>query len=411
MTLAILCSGQGPQHPGMFDLTGDAPAAAAAFAHAAGLLGGRDARSIVRTEDDDALHENRLGQVLCTLQPLAVAAALDGFGSARLIFAGYSVGEIPAWAMAGLFEPSTALDLAAKRADAMDAASYPGEGLLFVRGLAKSAIDALCARHGVAVAIVNPGDAVVLGGAGTALDGVAGEARRLGAARVVRIGVKVASHTPRLAGASAAFRRDLDGVPVARELPATRRLLSGVDATPVLDVRSGLDKLAAQISRTVRWSECLSACVEAGATAFLECGPGRALAEMASATYPSIPCRSVEDFRTLDGLSGWLSRISAKGIENIARPRSRFPKLGGTDRSRSSACDTTRQKADVPLTARLAPAADIRCMLERDGIISERIRRHRDNLSIRGWRRYRAPLRSRRRRPRRCVSRPFGDRA
>ena len=27
MTLAILCSGQGAQHPGMFDLTADLPAA------------------------------------------------------------------------------------------------------------------------------------------------------------------------------------------------------------------------------------------------------------------------------------------------------------------------------------------------------------------------------------------------
>lgn len=55
------------------------------------------------------------------------------------------------------------------------------------------------------------------------------------------------------------------------------RLLSGVDGAPVLQVRAGLDKLAAQISRTVLWADCLSGCVEAGASAFLECSPGRAL--------------------------------------------------------------------------------------------------------------------------------------
>ena len=42
MTLAILCSGQGRQHPGMFALTGDAPEAATLFAHAAKLLDGRE---------------------------------------------------------------------------------------------------------------------------------------------------------------------------------------------------------------------------------------------------------------------------------------------------------------------------------------------------------------------------------
>ena len=312
MTLAILCSGQGPQHPGMFDLTGAAPAAAAVFAHAAGLLGGRDARSIVRTEDDDALHDNRLGQILCTLQPLAVAAALGGFGPGRRIIAGYSVGEIPAWALAGLIEPATALDLAAKRAEAMDAASLPGDGLLFVRGLARSAIDALCARHGIAVAIINPGNAFVLGGAGQALDALTVNARRDGADRVVRIGVRVASHTPRLANASASFRRDLDAAATGRVRPnATMRLISGIDAAPIFDLKAGLDKLAAQISRTVQWSDCLAACVEAGATAFLECGPGRALAEMVSVTYPSIPSRTVEDFRTWQGLSHWLSHVAS----------------------------------------------------------------------------------------------------
>jgi [acyl-carrier-protein] S-malonyltransferase len=48
MTLAILCSGQGLQHPRMFSLTGDAPAAASVFAHAAHWLGGRDPHRLVQ---------------------------------------------------------------------------------------------------------------------------------------------------------------------------------------------------------------------------------------------------------------------------------------------------------------------------------------------------------------------------
>lgn len=308
MTLAILCSGQGLQHAAMFSLTGDGPAAADLFAHASNLLGGRDPRDLVRTETDDALHDNRLGQLLCTLQPLAVHAALGGAGLGRLIVAGYSVGEVPAWAIAGLFAPASALDLAVKRAEAMDAASAPGDGLLFVRGLTSATIEALCVRHGVAVAIVNPDDAVVLGGAGPALEAAMEGARQEGADRLVRIDVKVASHTPRLAAAVASFRRDLDAIAVARAVPAPVRLFSGIDASPVLDVLSGLDKLAAQINQTVHWSDCLAACVEAGASAFLECGPGRALADMAASAYPNIPSRSIEDFRTLQGVREWLHR-------------------------------------------------------------------------------------------------------
>jgi [acyl-carrier-protein] S-malonyltransferase len=50
--------------------------------------------------------------------------------------------------------------------------------------------------------------------------------------------------------------------------------------------------------------------VEAGATVFLELGPGRALAEMAAGAYPEIPARSLDDFRSIRGVLDWLTRIT-----------------------------------------------------------------------------------------------------
>src|SRR5258706_15805707 len=129
MALAILCSGQGPQRPNMFALTGDAREAADLFARAATLLGGRDPREMVQTDTDDVVHQNRVGQILCTLQALAATAALRDAWSRRLIVAGYSVGEVAAWSVAGLMDATT-LDLVARRAEAMDAASMPGDCLL-----------------------------------------------------------------------------------------------------------------------------------------------------------------------------------------------------------------------------------------------------------------------------------------
>lgn len=311
MSLAILCSGQGPQHPGMFALTGDAPEAAGLFAHAATLFGGRDLREMVRSNDRDALHRNRVGQILCTLQALTAAAALRDAWPRRLAIAGYSVGEVAAWSVAGLVEATVTLDLVACRAQTMDAASAPGDGLLFVRGLSRGAVDDLCARHDAAVAIVNPGDAFVVGGAGVALKALAEEAKGKSAARVVRVAVNVASHTPRLAAASAQFREALRHVPMRRAPDAGVRLFSGIDGAPVIDVPAGADKLAEQISRTIRWEDCLKGCVEAGASAFLELGPGRALSEMAASAYPRMPSRSLEDFKTLRGACDWLARLAS----------------------------------------------------------------------------------------------------
>jgi [acyl-carrier-protein] S-malonyltransferase len=60
----------------------------------------------------------------------------------------------------------------------------------------------------------------------------------------------------------------------------------------------------------VQWADCLEACVEAEASAFLELGPGAALSRMTASTYPEIPARSLEDFRTLRGAHAWLARHS-----------------------------------------------------------------------------------------------------
>ena len=85
--------------------------------------------------------------------------------------------------------------------------------------------------------------------------------------------------------------------------------MSGLDGSAVLDIASGADKLARQLSATVRWDICLDAAVERGASLFLELGPGRALAEMAASAYPTIPARSTEDFRSAVGVCAWLTEF------------------------------------------------------------------------------------------------------
>ncbi|MBR8185031.1 malonate decarboxylase subunit epsilon [Burkholderia ambifaria] len=309
MTLAILCSGQGAQRADMFELTGAVPQADALFAHAARLLGD-DPRDWVQHAEPDALHENRAAQLLCTLQALAAAALLDTVWPRRRCVAGYSVGEVASWSVAGMIDPHDALDLADARARAMDAASGGDERMAFVRGLTRAQLARLCDGREAAIAIVNPGDAFVVAGRQADVAAVADDAARDGALRVAPVCVRIASHTRRLAAAVPAFRASLAAVNVRRPPPGTR-LFSGIDGASVLDVGAGLDKLARQIAEPVEWAACLAACVEAGATAFLELGPGRALAEMAGGAYPALPARSVADFRSVDGIASWLARVAA----------------------------------------------------------------------------------------------------
>ncbi|CDZ67697.1 [acyl-carrier-protein] S-malonyltransferase [Neorhizobium galegae bv. orientalis] len=308
MTLAIVCSGQGNQHRDMFALTADSAKASHLFASATMLLNGIDPRSMVKREAADEVFENRTAQILCTLQTLAAITELQQSIPPRAVYAGYSVGEIGAWGAAGVFRHTDTLKLVARRAELMSAASVAGDGLVFIRGLPYVTVRRLCETHGGDISIINPHDAFVVGGRQAFVAAVMQAATDAHAARVRRLPVEVASHTPLLSKVSAMFRNVLEGPCKTYPPPVGARLISGIDGASVSGLNSGLDKLAAQISQSVQWADNLQACVENGATAILELGPGRALSEMAAASFPNVQSRSLEDFKTMDGAKAWIAK-------------------------------------------------------------------------------------------------------
>jgi [acyl-carrier-protein] S-malonyltransferase len=175
--------------------------------------------------------------------------------------------------------------------------------------LSRAVIESLLAEQDAAVAIVNPGNAFVVAGTQAALQSVAAAAQRQGAARVVPVGVQVASHSPLMREASAVFCAQLAHVAVAATPAPGTRLFSGIDGAVVLNGPAAVGKLASQLSQPVQWAACIEACVEAGADTFLELGPGRALAEMAANAHPGVAARSVDEFKSLEGVRAWLARV------------------------------------------------------------------------------------------------------
>jgi [acyl-carrier-protein] S-malonyltransferase len=271
-------------------------------------LEGKDPRQFIREADPATLYSNRVGQILCCTQTLAAWAMINPHLAGPVVIAGYSVGELAAWGCAGLLGQAEVLRLAVVRAEAMDAAGSDRTGLAAVRGLSRARLDSICRPRDVYIAIVNGEDLFVVGGARGALKSVCDEALKAGALRASTLQVAVAAHTPLLAEASRQF-----GLALARENlrhPIARgiRLLTGIDGEVVFDPQEAAGKLAEQISRTVNWAACLDGCRAAGAQTVLELGPGRALANMAREVLTDAHVRSVEDFRTRDGVLAWLER-------------------------------------------------------------------------------------------------------
>lgn len=300
MSLALLCPGQGAQHPAMFDRVRDLAAARPVLDATSELLG-RDVFAAATADD-------RFDNVQA--QPLLCAASLAHWQGLRevlptpTVIAGYSIGELAAHAIAGSIDAATCLALSAQRAHLMDAASPDDAGLQAVLGVDRIATQRLCDAHGAFIAIANGHDHFIVGGAWRSLHALAEDAQSHGA-EIRPLPVHVPAHTPLLAGAVAPFAAALEAASLqAPRLP----LLAGIDARPVRDRATMVHTLSAQLAQTIEWAQVMRQLFERGARVFLQLGPGTALARMVASAYPCCEVRAVEEFQHLDGAADWVQR-------------------------------------------------------------------------------------------------------
>ena len=305
MTLAILCPGQGGQHPDMFDLVAECPEAEAVLSLARQVL---PVPPLELVTDPALMFTNRIAQPLVCTAILARWQAIKTRLPTPGLVLGYSVGELAAHAIAGTMTVERCLQLAGRRAELMDAASPAEAGLTAVLGLSRDHLTALAAAPRTAIAIVNGARHFVVGGTVTDLEALEQEAEALGAS-IRRINVTVPAHTPWLTRAAEAFTEQLAGSELASpRLP----ILAGIDSRVVRDAAGAAATLGAQVAGTVQWQQCLTEAVERGATVLLELGPGNALVKMARELYPDCEARSLDEFKSLDGALSWVERVLDK---------------------------------------------------------------------------------------------------
>jgi [acyl-carrier-protein] S-malonyltransferase len=301
MTFAILCPGQGAQHERMFDVALAHPRGAAVIDAVEATLG-FNARAHLAS--GDRMFDNVIAQpLICTAQ-LATWAALRDDLPAPGAIAGYSLGELACYAVAGAIQASSLVGIAKARADLMDGASARPGNLIAQRGLRRSTIEAMCRGRDAWVAIAIDDDASVVGGTSSAIDALQDDMEGAGA-QITCLRVGVASHTPLLASAVDPFRKVLaESTLRAPVVP----VMAGIDAAPVTTRDRAIETLAAQLARTIEWAQCLDALFERGCRVFLELGPGRALSRMAVDRLHDIQARSIEEFGDPSTIAGWVRR-------------------------------------------------------------------------------------------------------
>lgn len=302
MGYALLFAGQGPQHPEMLAwVEGDG--AALGFEERLGT----DWRA--RMADAGWAGRNTVAQPLLTGLALGAWRQLAVGLPPPSIVAGYSVGELAAFCAAGVFDRSTAIQLAVDRARCMDAAAQGTDsGLLAVTGTTAARVQQLCERHDLEVAIRIGPASVVLGGLRASLATAADAATRDGM-RCTVLNVALASHTRWMLPAVERFDRVLAATPLNRPSIALASNALG----RVADAARAREALARQIAETVRWDECLDLVAAQRVEAVLEIGAGDALSRMWRERFPDVPARSADEFQTPRAIASWIrSRITSE---------------------------------------------------------------------------------------------------
>ena len=255
-------------------------------------------------QDDSLLFANRHAQPLVVAAGLAAWQVLSNELPQPDLVAGYSIGELTAYGVAGSLPAAVAIDLAMARAGYMDAClrDEPQQGLMSVSGLPVEEAAAVLQQHHAYVAIRTGFDTLIAGGRSADLLTAQRQCESLGA-RTSVLPVGIASHTPLMASALAPFSSALDAIGFSDPLVP---VLAGISAQEVHDKDTARHGLVQQLTATIQWSACMDACAERGIAVALELGPGSALSRMLREHQPHIECRSLSDFRSLAGASKWL---------------------------------------------------------------------------------------------------------
>lgn len=240
-------------------------------------------------------------------QPLVVATTLLAHEElarrglpAETVVAGHSVGEIAAYAIAGVISADDAVRLAAVRGSEMaKACALEPTGMSAVLGGDEDEVLARLEALELIPANRNAAGQIVAAGAIAALEKLAEDPPAK--SRVRQLATAGAFHTHYMGSALDGYAAAAAGVSANEP---TTTLLSNVDGRPVASAADAMDKLVAQLTRPVRWDLCMRTIGELGTTAIVEFPPAGTLTGIAKRELRGVATHAVKTPADLDGLTG-----------------------------------------------------------------------------------------------------------
>jgi len=273
---AFVFPGQGAQFTGMGkDLYENNPVAKELFEKANDILGFRITDMMFNGTEDD-LKQTAVTQPAVFLHSVILAKTLGEEFKPDMV-AGHSLGELSALTAAGALSFEDGLKLVAARAHAMQKACELTESTMAaVLALPDEKVEEICAGIEGTVVCANyncPGQ-LVISGEVAAIDAACEALKAAGAKRALKLKVGGAFHSPCMEPARAELAAAIEATEFHTPVCP---VFQNVDALPHTDPAEIKANLIAQLTAPVRWTQTVRNMIAAGATEFVELGPGKVL--------------------------------------------------------------------------------------------------------------------------------------
>ncbi len=286
---AYIFPGQGAQFVGMgHDLYEQHPIARQLFEKADEILG-FSITDIMFHGTDEQLKQTAVTQPPVFHHSVISALCLSGRQNAEkpAMVGGHSLGEFSALVVAGSLSFEDGLRLVAKRAAAMQKAceAQPGTMAAIIAlpdVLSVEQIENICKEVSTPDAFVIPANyncpgQLVISGHQAAVEAACQRLKEAGAKRALVLNVSGAFHSPLMMPAQQELAEAIETTQFqAPQCP----IYQNVDGKAHTDPEEIKANLLRQLTSSVRWTEEITAMADAGATEFIECGPGKALQGM-----------------------------------------------------------------------------------------------------------------------------------
>ncbi|MBA3607879.1 MAG: ACP S-malonyltransferase [Chthoniobacterales bacterium] len=307
--IALLFAGQGAQTVGMGqDLAKEFTEAADLFQRADEVLG-RKLSEIAWNGPIEELTRTSNCQPALYVHGLACLSVLREIAGELPITAaaGLSLGEWTAHAAAGTFSFEEALRLVEQRGRFMEAACEATSGAMAAMiGGDEAAVRGLAAAADVDVANLNSPGQIVVSGERTKVETAVDLAKEHGIRRATLLNVAGAYHSRLMESAYIKVGEALKAVVLQKPSFPVISNVNGKEVDSDDEIRQTLQ---AQVTGTVRWTDCMERMLEMGCDLFLELGPGGVLAGLLQRTRKGTEVLSVTDVASLQSCAEKLREL------------------------------------------------------------------------------------------------------